>query len=111
MPDDIKKLQGTWNMTSLEINGALLPNSAISSSQIIIDNDHFTAIGMGAIYEGKFINAEEAQKLAQLPSKEELYGKLVWLLNYPVSGFVNVLAGNLRKLLYALNAIKEKKPA
>jgi large subunit ribosomal protein L10 len=34
---------------------------------------------------------------------------MVGSLNAPVSGFTNVLAGNLRKLVYALNAVKEAK--
>jgi large subunit ribosomal protein L10 len=66
---------------------------------------------VGGIYEGKLISAQEVKQLASLPSKEELLSKLVWLLNYPASGLVNVLAGNMKKLLYVLNAIKDKKPA
>ncbi|MFA6098640.1 MAG: 50S ribosomal protein L10 [Patescibacteria group bacterium] len=64
---------------------------------------------VGGIFQGKFVDAAEIKKLAALPGKEELYGKLVWLINYPLSGLVNVLAGNLRSLLYALNAIKDSK--
>ncbi len=64
---------------------------------------------IGGIYQGKFIDAEEVTALAQLPGKEELQAKLVWLINYPVSGLVNVLAGSMRNLVYALNAIKESK--
>ncbi len=64
---------------------------------------------IGGIYQDKFIGAEEALALAQLPGKEELKAKLVWLVNYPVSGFVNVLAGSMRQLVYALQAIKESK--
>ncbi|MBU0598446.1 50S ribosomal protein L10 [Patescibacteria group bacterium] len=64
---------------------------------------------VGGIFGGKFINAEEIMKLALLPGMDELRGQLVWLVNYPLSGLVNVLAGNMRNLVYALNAIKEKK--
>lgn len=64
---------------------------------------------IGGIFNGKFIDAKEVIALAKLPSKQELYSKLVWLLQYPTSGFVNVLAGTMRNLMYALNAIKEKK--
>jgi len=63
----------------------------------------------GGINEGIFMEATMVEQLATLPSKEELYAKLVGSLNAPVSGFVNVLAGNLRKFVYALNAIKEAK--
>ncbi|HTW96326.1 MAG TPA: 50S ribosomal protein L10 [Candidatus Methylomirabilis sp.] len=64
---------------------------------------------LGGILENKFIPAEMVEMLAKLPSKKELYAKLVGSLNSPVSGFVNVLAGNLRGLLTCLKAIGEKK--
>ncbi len=63
----------------------------------------------GGIYLNKFIPAEKVKELAALPSKEELLSKLVYLLNSPVTRFVNVAQGPLRKLVYALNAIKAKK--
>lgn len=64
---------------------------------------------VGGIFEKKFIDANKVKELASLASKDELYSKIVWLFNYPVAGFVNVLAGNLRSLVYALQAIKDKK--
>jgi large subunit ribosomal protein L10 len=64
---------------------------------------------LGGILENKFIPAEMVEKLAKLPSKKELYAKLLGSLNSPVSGFVNVLAGNLRGLVGVLKAIGEKK--
>lgn len=64
---------------------------------------------VGGILEGRLVDAAAVNQLASLPSKEELLAKLVGSLNAPVSGFVNVLAGNLRGLVYALNAIKESK--
>src|SRR5689334_15570603 len=47
---DLKKLQGTWAIVSLDINGQAM--SGMSSAQFLIQGDHFTARGMGAIYEG-----------------------------------------------------------
>jgi len=64
---------------------------------------------MGGVLENKYLNAEQVTNLAKIPGREELYAKMVGSLNAPVSGFANVLAGNLRKLVYALNAIKEAK--
>ncbi len=64
---------------------------------------------IGGIFNGKFIDANETLALAKLPSKPELTQQFVWLLQYPISGFVNVLAGNIRNLVYALKAIQEKK--
>ncbi len=64
---------------------------------------------IGGIFEDKFIDSAEVAELAKLPSKQELYAKLVGSINAPVSGLVNVLAGNLRNLVYVLKAIEEKK--
>ena len=63
----------------------------------------------GGVLEGVFIGIEEVSALAKLPSKQELYAKLVGSINAPVSGFVNVLAGNIRGLVNVLKAIEEKK--
>ena len=63
----------------------------------------------GGILENKFLSAAEVAELAGLPSKNELYAKVVGSLNAPISGFVNVLAGNLRNLVYVLKAIEGKK--
>jgi large subunit ribosomal protein L10 len=65
----------------------------------------------GGVLEGKFIDKASVIALAKLPSKHELLSKLVGSLNAPVSGFVNVLAGNLRGLVNVLNAVKDSKNA
>ena len=62
----------------------------------------------GGILERKFLSIDEVTALSALPSKEELYGRLVGSINAPVSGFVNVLAGNLRGLVNVFKAISEK---
>ncbi len=64
---------------------------------------------VGGILDGKYISGEEVTALSKMPSKPELYAKLVGSLNSPISGFVNVLAGNIRGLLNVLKAIEEKK--
>lgn len=66
---------------------------------------------LGGILEGKLVDAEGVKRLAALPSKQQLLGQLVGTLNAPVSGFVNVLAGNLRGLVTVLGAVKDKKSA
>jgi large subunit ribosomal protein L10 len=71
--------------------------------------DRETISIVGGILEGRFVNAQSVQQLATLPSRDELLAKLVGSLNAPISGFVNVLAGNLRKFVYVLTAIKEAK--
>ena len=61
------------------------------------------------IMDGRFISAAEVSALAKLPGKKELRGMLVGTMAAPVSGFVNVLAANLRSLVQVLNAVAEAK--
>jgi large subunit ribosomal protein L10 len=44
-----------------------------------------------------------------MPSKIELLAKMVGSMKAPISGFVNVMKGNLRGLVQVLNAIKDNK--
>ncbi len=66
---------------------------------------------LAGILEKKLMGAAEVKELAKLLGKEELLAKLVGTLNAPVSGFVNVLAGNLRGLVQVLKTISEQKSA
>lgn len=53
---------------------------------------------------GALLAAEDVKALANLPTKDQLRGMLVGTLAAPLSGFVNVLAGNVRGVLNVLNA-------
>ena len=61
--------------------------------------------------EGKVIDADEIKRLANVPSKEVLISMVLGGLNAPITGLVNVLNGNIRGLVIALNAIAEKQGA
>ncbi|MCX6743456.1 MAG: 50S ribosomal protein L10 [Candidatus Parcubacteria bacterium] len=71
--------------------------------------DHEALKMLGGIMESRFIDLNQVMALSKIPSKVELLAKLVGSINAPVSGFVNVLAGNLRGLVQVLNSIKEQK--
>ncbi|MBX4190478.1 50S ribosomal protein L10 [Candidatus Saccharibacteria bacterium] len=58
--------------------------------------------------DGQLLSAEDMKALASLPSKEQLRAQLVGTISAPVSGFVNVLASNIRSVLNVLNAKAEK---
>ena len=58
--------------------------------------------------EGRIIDENEVNNLAELPSKEVLIAKVLGGFNAPIAGFANVLNGTLRGLVIALNAIKEQ---
>lgn len=64
---------------------------------------------LGGILEKKFVSKEKVVELSKLPSKQQLLGMLLGQINAPVSGFVTALSGNLRNLVYVLNAVKDSK--
>jgi len=64
----------------------------------------------GGLLESKWVTSAEVVALSKLPSRDELIAKAVGSIAAPLSGFVNVLQGNIRNLVYALSAIKDAKP-
>ncbi len=101
------------NVKSLEgqIALAVSKNDEVEAARIIAKmakaKDSLKIVG-GFLGE-KNISQEEVIALSKLPSKEELLAKFVGSINAPVSGFVNVLAGNLRGLVNVLKAIGDNK--
>lgn len=63
---------------------------------------------LGGVLEANFIPSAKVLELAKLPSKQQLLGQLVGTLAAPMSGFANVLQGNLRGLVQVLKAKAEK---
>ncbi|EKE11758.1 MAG: 50S ribosomal protein L10 [uncultured bacterium] len=101
---DVRELEG-------QIAIAVSEKDEVAAAKIIAKlakvNENLKIVG--GILGTKELTADEVNALAKLPSKEELLSKLVGTLNAPVSGFVNVLAGNMRGLVTALKAISDKK--
>jgi large subunit ribosomal protein L10 len=65
----------------------------------------------GGVLEGQVIDIEGVKNLADLPPREVLLAQVFAGMKAPISGIVNVLSGNLRNLVYVLDAIKEQKGA
>ena len=59
--------------------------------------------------DGQVIDVAAVDALASLPSREELLAKLVGSMQAPISGLVNVLQGNIRNMVYVLDAVRAKK--
>jgi len=63
----------------------------------------------GGLFNNGLVGADVVSKLASLPTKQQLLGQLLSVLQGPARGLVTVLSGNTRNLLNVLNAIREKK--
>lgn len=103
---DVKALGGSVSML-FGLGDAVAPAKVLEAFR----KDHENVKILGGLLDGQWMTAEQVKALAKLPSKQELIARLVGTLNAPISGFVNVLAGNLRGLVTALNAIKDTKTA
>lgn len=62
----------------------------------------------GGLMEGKILSIADAKMLATMPSKEELLGKFVYLVRYPVQGFHGVLYQTMAGFVRALDAVAKK---
>lgn len=76
-------------------------------SDFIKENEK-PAIKVG-LMDGSLLDGAAIKSLAKLPPKDVLLAKVVGGIQAPISGFVNVLQGTIRKLVYALSAVKDKK--
>lgn len=63
---------------------------------------------IAAALDGKLLSADEAKALANLPSKEEIYAKMLGCINSPASGIANSMNAVLTQLVRTLDAAKEK---
>lgn len=62
-------------------------------------------------FDDKVLDLDQVQQLSKLPGKKELQAQLVGTIAAPISGFLNVLQGNTRNLIYALKAVADQKSA
>lgn len=65
----------------------------------------------GGLLEGEVIDAAGVEKLAKLPSKEELIAKMLGSMNAPITNFVGTLAAIPASFVRVLNAVRESKEA
>lgn len=63
----------------------------------------------GALLNGQIVPATEIQNIANLPTRQELVSKLLFLLQSPMRGLVTVLQANIRNLAVVLAQIAKQK--
>jgi len=84
----------------------------VAPAKLIVDyaKKHETLTPIGAINaNSEFFDADQVKRLAGLPGREQLTAQLVGTIAAPLSGFVNVLQGNLRGLVTVLDGIAQAK--
>ena len=66
---------------------------------------------LAAAMDGKFLSADEAKALATLPSKEEIYAKMLGCVNSPATGIVGSINAVMASLTRAVAAVRDQKSA
>lgn len=83
----------------------------VGPAKIMINfsKDHPGLMIRTGVLEGKVLNQDGIIALSKLPSREVLLGQMLSVMNAVPTGLVRVLSGVPRKLLYALQAIRDQK--
>jgi len=101
-------LKGLKGVSAAAFTSGAPVELAKAFSKWVGDNAEFT-FKLGII-DGKLINVEEVKALATMPAKEELYAKLLFLINSPAQRLVTVLNAAGRDLAVVINeAVKGEK--
>jgi len=106
--DTNDKLKGT---NVIDLKGQLLyafnPHDEVAPAQVLASfarsNPQIAFVG-AITDDGQYLGAADVQALANLPTKDQLRGQLVGLISTPVSGMVNVMAGNIRSIMHVMRA-------
>jgi len=69
-----------------------------------IQENRLDIVVNGAYLEGTLVDADRVKYLSDLPSREELIGKVLGQMNAPIANLVGVLSGTIRGLMTVLQA-------
>lgn len=64
-----------------------------------------------AALDGQLLSANEAKALANIPSREEMYAKMLGCVNSPATGIVGGINGVMSALVRAVAAVRDTKAA
>jgi large subunit ribosomal protein L10 len=99
-------LQGLKGVSSVAYTSGDPVALAKALSTWMTENAEFT-FKLGII-DGQVITVEEVKQLATMPSKEQIYAKLLFLINAPAQRLVTVLNAAGRDVAVVLNQAVEK---
>jgi large subunit ribosomal protein L10 len=101
----LKNLAGVTSIAYTEGDPVALAKAV---SKYAKDNPEFTF--KAGVVEGRVISIKEIQALATMPAKEELYAKLLFLINAPAQRLVTAMNAVGRNLAVVVNqGVKENK--
>ena len=94
---------------------AICKNDEIAPARVIVkflkeimEDKEFPKFKAGFV-SGSFLDANQMLALAKLPSRDELLARLLGSAQAPLSRFVGVTQGIIRKFVYAVDAVAKNK--
>ena len=100
-------LKGLKGVTSIAYTSGDPVALAKALSKYVGDNPEFSF--KSGVLEGRVISMKEIKALATMPSKEEIYSKLLFLMNAPAQRLVTVMNAVGKDLAVVINQGVEKK--
>ena len=100
-------LKGLKGVTSIAYTSGDPVALAKALSKYVEDNPEFSF--KSGVLEGRVISTKEIKALATMPSKEEIYSKLLFLINAPAQRLVTVMNAVGKNLAVVVNQGVEKK--
>ena len=90
---------------------ALSYEEPVAAAKVIKDfnKDHDLPSVKGILFEGDYLPAEEFNKIASLPSKEESIAKFAMMIKSPMQNLAMMLKSPMSDFVNVLNNIKENK--
>jgi large subunit ribosomal protein L10 len=114
----LKRALAAANMSGIDVSGiqasfgiAFGLTDEVAPAKLLAQfaKNHEALTFLGGIMNSSFVPVEQIEALAKLPTRDQLRGQLVGTLAAPLSGLVNVLAGNLRGLVRVIDAVRERR--
>ena len=104
-------IEGLDDILSGQVGIAFSGDDPTSPARVIksFKKDYDCLDVVGVYFDGQLFDADKYKELANLPSRDELLGKFVGGLSYPMNTLASTLNSLMPKLLVALNEINKQK--
>ncbi len=108
---DQLKLEEAKSLIDGGVGISLSGDDVVATSKILVNfsKTHEKFKIKGAVIDGKLVAADKIKEMASLPSRDVLLAQVVGGIKAPITGFVSVLGGVLRKFVYVVDAVRVSK--
>jgi len=108
---DQLKLEDAKKLIDGGVGISLSGGDVIATSKILVNfsKTHEKFKIKGAVIDGKLVAVDKVKEMASLPTKDLLLAQVTRGIKAPITGFISILGGVLRKFVYVVDAVKVSK--